>query len=178
MTSGAYCLFETELGTCGIAWREADDPVAPPVVTLFQLPEGTADRTAARLVRRSGATQAATPPPAIAAVVERVRRHLEGELQDFRDVPVAVDGAGTFARKVYEALRQVPAGQTTTYGELARKAGRPGAARAVGQAMRQNNVALIIPCHRVLAAGGKPGGFSAHGGCNTKARMLAIEGVE
>ena len=70
-----------------------------------------------------------------------------------------------------------PVGQTRTYGELAESAGRPGAARAVGQALGKNPVALIIPCHRVLAAGGKAGGFSAHGGLATKARMLVIEGA-
>jgi len=86
-------------------------------------------------------------------------------------------GVGPFAQQVYEAARRIPAGQTATYGELAKAVDRPGAARGVGQALGKNPIPLIIPCHRVLAAGGKPGGFSAHGGQATKIRMLAIEGA-
>src|SRR6266852_150608 len=89
----------------------------------------------------------------------------------------AVEGADRFARQVYEAAREIQAGETRTYGELAKALGQPAAARDVGQALARNPIALIIPCHRVVAAGGKPGGFSAHGGRATKARMLAIEGA-
>jgi O-6-methylguanine DNA methyltransferase len=173
----AYCLFETPLGSCGIAWGEPEDSCTPPAVTFFQLPEATPKRTEARIARNAGARTASTPPPRIAEVIQKVCRHLRGDIQDFRDVAVDLDGAGPFARRVYEAARLIPAGQTTTYGELARAVSRPAAARAVGQALGRNPIALIIPCHRVLAAGGKPGGFSAHGGRATKARLLAVEGV-
>jgi methylated-DNA-[protein]-cysteine S-methyltransferase len=173
----AYCLFETPLGPCGIAWSGGEPPGDPPAVTLLQLPEATAARTEARIARNAGAHQASDPPPRIAEVIERLRKHLEGDVQDLRDIPVDLDGAAPFARRVYEAAREIPPGRTVTYGELARAAGRPGAARAVGQALGKNPVALIIPCHRVLAAGGKPGGFSAHGGRATKAKMLAVEGI-
>ncbi len=128
-------------------------------------------------MRICGARPASTPPPRIAGVIERVCAHLEGDAQDFRDVGVDLAGVAPFARQVYEAVRQIPAGQTTTYGGLARVLGRPRAARAVGQALAGNPVALIIPCHRVLAAGGKPGGFTAYGGRATKARLLALEGT-
>ncbi len=106
-----------------------------------------------------------------------MRKHLQGEIQDFRDIAIHLDAADRFARQVYEAAREIPAGETRTYGELAKALGQPGDARDVGQALARNPIALIIPCHRVVAAGGKPGGFSAHGGRTTKARMLGIEGA-
>jgi len=110
-------------------------------------------------------------------IIEKVCQHLRGEVQDFRDVEVELNGASPFALLVYEAARQIPAGQTRTYGELARELGRRGAARAVGRALGSNPIGLIIPCHRVVAAGGKAGGFSAHGGWATKTRLLVIEGA-
>ncbi len=100
---------------------------------------------------------------------------MSGDTQDFQDVPIDWDGLEAFSRQVYEFIRRIPAGNTMTYGEIARDLGLPGSARAVGQAMGSNPVPLLIPCHRVLAAGGKSGGFSAHGGRSTKLKMLAIE---
>jgi O-6-methylguanine DNA methyltransferase len=173
----AYHLFETPLGWCGIAWTDGRGGRSSPAVALFQLPEATPKETEWRIARRSGALQPSAPPPAIVEVIERVCKHFRGDVQDFRDVVIDLDGAAPFARQVYEAARRIPAGQTRTYGEVAASAGRPGAARAVGQALGKNPVALIIPCHRILAAGGKAGGFSAHGGLTTKARMLALEGA-
>ena len=177
MKQGAYCVFETALGWCGIAWRERGDSSAPPAVTCLHLPEATAKMTESRMARHSGARKASAPPPRIAEVIEKIRKHLQGEIQDFRDIAIDLDGADRFARQVYEAAREIPAGETRTYGELAKALGQPGDARDVGQALARNPVALIIPCHRVVAAGGKPGGFSAHGGRATKARMLEIEGA-
>ena len=173
----AYCLFETPLGLCGIAWSEDGHSRTPAAVTLLQLPEATTRLTESRMARSSGAAQPSAPPPEIAAVIVRIGRHFRGDAQDFRDVAVDLEGARPFARRVYEAARRIPAGQTRTYGDLARVLARPTAARAVGQALGKNPVALLIPCHRVLAAGGKPGGFSAHGGRATKAWMLAMEGA-
>lgn len=171
-----YTIFETRLGTCGLAWGEAGDLRSGPVVTYLQLPERTARLTAARLKERA-AVEARNVPGVITTLIARVRRHLAGETQDFRDVAVDLAGVGAFAREVYAAARQIPAGRTMTYGEVARAIQRPKAARAVGQALARNPIPLIIPCHRVLAAGSRPGGFSAPGGVATKARMLAGEGV-
>lgn len=173
----AYCLFDTAIGVCGIAWRKADGADAAPAVTRFQLPEATAAETDSILAERTRAVEAAAPPPAIAEVIEKVRRHFRGDLQDFSEVRVEPEGAGPFALAVYAAARNIPAGEVRTYGELARVLKRPSAARAVGQALGRNPVPLIIPCHRILGASGKLGGFSAHGGIATKARMLQIEGV-
>jgi methylated-DNA-[protein]-cysteine S-methyltransferase len=171
-----YHVFETSLGWCGIAWAENGRPSAAPAVALFQLPEATAKDTESRMAR-SGALPSAAPPPAISDVIGRVCKHLHGDIQDFQDVAVDLDGAAPFTRRVYDAARRIPAGRTRTYGEIAKGLGRPNAARAVGQALARNPIALIIPCHRVLAAGGLAGGFSAYGGLATKARLLALEGA-
>lgn len=177
MKQVSYYIFETSLGSCGIAWSEEGNSQTLPTVAFFQLPEASAKLTESRIAGSSGGRLSSVPPPSIAAVIKKVCRHLRGEAQDFRDTPLDLDGAGPFARQVYEAARNIPLGQTRTYGELAKALDRPNAARAVGQALGQNPIALIIPCHRVLAAGSRPGGFSAHGGLTTKARMLALEGV-
>ncbi len=174
---GEYCVFETPLGWCGIAWHEGANSSAPPTVTCLQLPEATAKMTESRIAQRSGARKPSTPPPQIAEIIEKVCKHLRGEVQDFRNIALNLGGADPFARQVYEAARSIPAGQTRTYGEIAKDLGQPGAARDVGQALAKNPIALIIPCHRVVAAGGKPGGFSARGGPATKAKMLALEGA-
>jgi O-6-methylguanine DNA methyltransferase len=176
MSREEYALFETRLGTCGIAWMATGSAQNGLVVTFLQLPEKSARLTEARLAERSG-VQARSMPPPIAELIGRVQRHLAGEPQDFRDVAVDLGSAGTFAREVYAAARKIPAGRTMTYGEVARAVKRPGAARAVGQVLARNPVPLIIPCHRVLAAGNRPGGFSAPGGVATKAKMLACEGA-
>lgn len=93
------------------------------------------------------------------------------------DVPLAPPRATPFAAAVREALREVPRGLTTDYGTLAARAGSPRAARAAGSAMAANTLLLIVPCHRVLAANGRLGGFSGPGGVDTKRRLLALEGV-
>ena len=172
MKPSSYSLFETPLGWCGIAWSEQPEHLA---LTSFWLPEATREMTEARIEQNHGPQSANLPPLAIAGVIGRVRRHLEGKVQDFRDVRIDLTETPAFPRRVYEAARQIPAGQTRTYGELAQALGQPGSARAVGQALGRNPIPLIIPCHRVLAAGGRPGGFSAPGGRATKARLLALE---
>lgn len=177
MKQGAYCIFETELGWCGIAWCESGNSSVPAVVTYLQLPEATAKMAESRIAKRSAARKPSAPPPRIAEIIAKIRRHLRGEVQDFRDIAVDLGRADPFERRVYEAARNIPAGQTRTYGEIAKQLGQPAAARDVGQALAKNPIALIIPCHRVVAAGGKPGGFSARGGPATKQKMLTLEGA-
>jgi len=155
----SYCLFETPLGTCGIAWSEPADPGSQPAVTFFQLPEATPQKTESHIAQRAGSRRPSAPPPRIAEIMEKIRRHLRGEVQDFRDVAVDLKGVPAFARQVYEAAREIPAGQTRTYGEIAKVLGQPAAAQEVGQALSKNPVPLIVPCHRVSAAAGKLGGF-------------------
>jgi methylated-DNA-[protein]-cysteine S-methyltransferase len=165
-----YHLFDTEFGTCAIAWSEAG-------LTRVQLPERTRAETEAR-IRRVGAESAGTPLPAFAVdAVSALQMY-------FSRTPVSLDAlrldesfVSTFNASIYRALRAVPRGTTVTYGDLAKQVGQPGAARAVGMAMGQNPWPVIVPCHRVLARGGKMGGFSAPGGTATKEKLLALEGV-
>lgn len=170
MTQSAYCLFETTLGVCGIGWRGQ-------AVSFLNFPEATADQTEARIATLTGASGPSAASSAVKKVIRLISMHLEGKTQEFQEVLLDLDGSPPFAKKVYDAARKIPTGETRSYAQLAETLGHPKAARAVGNALRNNPVGLIIPCHRVLGAGGKPGGFSAHGGLATKARLLAIEGV-
>lgn len=165
-----YCLFDTDFGTCGIAWTEHG-------LARLQLPEADGAATERRLRARAGSTRSNAPPAGPARAIEQVRRYAAGANVDFSGVTLDLGGVAPFQRRIYEATRRVGWGQTSTYGALAREVGVPGAARAVGQAMGHNPVPIIIPCHRVLAAGGKVGGFSAFGGAIAKQRLLALEGV-
>jgi methylated-DNA-[protein]-cysteine S-methyltransferase len=170
-TNRHYCVFETAAGFCAIAWSDAG-------VTRFHLPLSTAEATERSLRRRLSDASASTPPANVNAVIAAAKCYFAGEKVDFSDVPLDLDVQDEFFRKIYSAARRLGWGQTTTYGTLAKELGAgPEAARDVGQAMAKNPVPLIIPCHRVLAAGGKLGGFSAPGGSSTKQRMLELEGV-
>jgi methylated-DNA-[protein]-cysteine S-methyltransferase len=166
-----YLIFETAGGFCGIAWSRAG-------ITRFQLPTRSAEATERLLLRRTPDAEPGTPPPEIADAVAAVKRYFAGEETDFSGFTLDLGKQEPFFEQIYAAARQVGWGQTTTYGTLAKQLGAgPEAARDVGQAMAKNPVALIIPCHRVLAAGGKVGGFSAPGGSTAKVRMLELEGV-
>ena len=166
-TGERYCLFDTAFGLCGIAWNEAG-------LTRVHLPE--ADVAALRAwMERHGAAED-EPPPAIAAVIDRLRAYFDGAETDFSDIVVDLP-AGTSAerRRIYDAARALRWGETASYGEVARRAGLPRGAQAVGQAMAANPLPIVIPCHRVLAAGDKLGGFSAYGGVLTKEKLLVLE---
>ncbi len=163
-----FCLFDTAIGPCGIAWTQ--DALA-----AVQLPETTREGTRDRMLRYTGPAGESQPPPFVRAAIARIQRLLEGEHDDLADVPLDWADLPPFHRKVYEVTRAIPPGEVLTYGEVARRVGEPGAARAVGQALGHNPFAPVIPCHRVLAAGGRSGGFSAEGGAMTKLRMLEIE---
>jgi methylated-DNA-[protein]-cysteine S-methyltransferase len=165
-----YSIFETAAGFCGIAWNDAG-------ITRFQLPTRTAEATGRLLRRRLPSAEPGEPPPMVREAITAATRYFAGEETDFSRFTLDLDDQSPFFRQIYAAARRVGWGRTTTYGTLAKELGAgPEAARDVGQAMAQNPVALIIPCHRVLAAGGKVGGFSAPGGAATKRRMLKLEG--
>jgi methylated-DNA-[protein]-cysteine S-methyltransferase len=166
-----YIIFETAGGFCGFAWSARG-------VTRFQLPTKSAEATERLLVRRAPGAEPGAPTAEIAEAIAAVKRYFAGEETDFSSVALDLDGQDALFEKIYVAARQIGWGRTTTYGALAKEIGLgPETARDVGQAMARNPVALIIPCHRVLAAGGKIGGFSAPGGSASKTRMLALEGV-
>lgn len=166
-----HCLFDTAIGHCGVAWSTRG-------VTRVQFPEADRSATERRLRNGIGGPVPGEPPPEVDEAIDRIRRYLAGDAIDFALVALDLTGVGAFHRKVYDAARRIGWGQTTTYGELARQAGAPGAARAVGQALGRNPVPIVVPCHRILASGGRVGGFSAFGGAATKERLLALEGVQ
>ncbi len=164
-------LFETAIGTCGIAWGDVG-------LVGLQLPEGSPAATRRRLQRRfPQAVVAPGPPPDAQLAIERVTALLRGDPADLTLVEVDWRHLPEFDRRVYEITRAIPPGRTLTYGEIAARLSTPGAARDVGQALGRNPFPLVIPCHRVVAAGGKLGGFSATGGARTKLRLLEIEGA-
>jgi methylated-DNA-[protein]-cysteine S-methyltransferase len=170
-TMNAYTVFEAAAGFCAIAWNNVG-------ITRFQLPARTAQVTERNMLRRLPAAEPGTPPPEVAEAIAAAQRYFRGEPIDFSCFALDLDGQDEFFRRIYTAARRLGWGQTTTYGSLAKGLGAgPEAARDVGQAMAKNPVPLIIPCHRVLAAGGKVGGFSAPGGSVAKAHMLQLEGV-
>jgi methylated-DNA-[protein]-cysteine S-methyltransferase len=173
----SYYLFNTELGTCGIAWKGPELKNCRPAVLFLQLPETTEDLTEEKIAGSTSGQRSDSPPPYIIEVAEKIRAHLNGGAQDFQDVCVDLESMGVFTQQVLTACRNIPAGRTMSYSELARMIHHPGAARAVGQALARNPIPLIIPCHRVLTTDGRAGGFSAPGGVETKVRILAGEGV-
>lgn len=167
--ASGYCLFDTAIGACGIAWTGEGSFAA------VQLPEADDEGTRRRLLRYTGETPEEAPPAFVLSAIARVQALLAGERDDLADLPLDFSGVPEFHRRVYAVTRAIPPGEVLTYGEVARRIGEPGSARAVGQALGRNPFAPVIPCHRVLAAGGRSGGFSAEGGANTKLRMLEIE---
>ncbi|MEW9838675.1 methylated-DNA--[protein]-cysteine S-methyltransferase [Mesorhizobium marinum] len=170
-TAGSMVV-ETALGFAGFAWSAA----GLTRLYLFQHDRAAVERRLERLGAAPLAGGSAVPAW-VAALADRIRAYAAGETVDFSSVPVDLAGIDDFRLAIYAATRRLGYGETTTYGELARLAGHAGLPRETGQAMGSNPVPLIIPCHRVLAAGGKVGGFSAPGGSIAKQRMLELEGV-
>jgi methylated-DNA-[protein]-cysteine S-methyltransferase len=165
-----FTLFDTAIGPCGLAW-------GPAGVIGAQLPEPSMAASRARLARRFPQAREAPPPPSIASARDDIIALLAGEPRDLADIPLDMSEVPPFHQRVYAVARAIPPGATFTYGEIAARIGEPGAARAVGQALGRNPFPIIVPCHRVLAAGGRTGGFSARGGVATKMRMLTVEGA-
>ncbi|MFO1408022.1 MAG: methylated-DNA--[protein]-cysteine S-methyltransferase [Steroidobacteraceae bacterium] len=165
----AATLFDTAIGRCGIAWSERG-------IAGLQLPE-PAGAARGRLLSRFPEAREESPPASVRQAIEAVAALLAGGDPDLDAVELDWTAVGPFERAVYETTRRIPRGETRSYGEIAAALGDPGAARAVGQALGRNPFPVIVPCHRVLAADGRPGGFSAPGGVATKLRMLAIEGA-
>lgn len=166
--AGGFCVFDTAIGWCGIAWGEAG-------IVGVQLPLRDRAATADCMRRRFPQLGETAPVPEVASVMARVQRLLQGEHDALLDVRLDMSGIPDFQQRVYAITRAIPPGRTLTYGEVAARAGDPGAARAVGQAMGHNPFAPVVPCHRVLAAHSGAGGFSADGGVATKLRLLQIE---
>src|SRR5262245_38329349 len=170
MTASGFTLFDTGIGRCGIAWSDRG-------IAAVQLPEASELKTRARLLKRCPRACEAPPPADVQCAIDGMVALLRGEASDLSAVALDLNGIEPFAGRVYEVARTIAPGATLSYGEIAARLGDRSLARDVGQALGQNPFPLIVPCHRVLAAGGKVGGFSANGGVATKLRLLSIEGA-
>ena len=171
MMEQGFALFETAIGTCGIVWGARG-------IVGVQLPEANAAATRARVCRRHPDAREAVPATDVRRAIDGIVALLGGQKRDLTDVVIDDSGQPDFNKRVYAIVRKVPPGATITYGEIAERLGDKALSREVGQAMGENPTPIIMPCHRVLAAGGKTGGFSASGGVVTKLRLLTIEGAQ
>jgi methylated-DNA-[protein]-cysteine S-methyltransferase len=171
MTPRGFALFETAIGACGIAWSDAG-------IVSVQLPERNEEAARARLARRCADGREMMPPTEVQRAIDAIVSLLDGESVDLSFVTLDMESVPDFHRRVYEVARTIRPGATLSYGEIATRIGEPGSARAVGQALGRNPFPIVVPCHRVLAAGGRTGGFSARGGTKTKLTLLAIEGAQ
>jgi methylated-DNA-[protein]-cysteine S-methyltransferase len=170
MTATGFHLFDTAIGCCGIAWNDRG-------IAAVRLPDAQAQTTRASLQRRFPEAREGAPPPDVAQTVKDIIALIGGEARDLAGAVLDVERVPSLNRRVYEIARTIVPGATLTYGEIATRLGDASLARDVGQALGQNPFPIIVPCHRVLAAGGKIGGFSAPGSIMTKRKLLAIEAV-
>lgn len=168
MTTNSFLLFDTALGRCGIVW-------GPRGIIGVQLPEASASVTRARVLQQYPDANETSPPHTVQHAIEGIVALLHGEVSDLCAIELDMDRVPPFHRRVYQLARTIAPGETTTYGEIAAQLGATGSARAVGQALARNPFAIVVPCHRVLAAGSTLGGFSAAGGVTTKLWLLSLE---
>src|SRR5438132_687617 len=166
--SHSFTFFETCLGSAGIAWSERG-------VFGVQLPEPDVVTARGRLKRRFPDGVEASPPPEVRSAIREIVALLDGQPSDLSGVELDMAGVLAFDQQVYAVARAIPVGETVSYGQIARRLGDPALARDVGQALARNPFPIVVPCHRVIAAGGRLGGFSARGGLATKQRLLSIE---
>ena len=170
VSNAALCIFSTELGWFGLVGEgETVSGLSIGHLSADEVRTAAADATAkwARGVEREGDWN-----PKLRRSLENYARGIQ---VNFDDVTIELQAGGPFIRRVLNVARRIRYGETVSYGELARRAGNPNAARAVGAAMASNTVPIIVPCHRVIASGGSLGGFSARQGINLKRRMLELE---
>ena len=170
MTGQHFAIFDTPIGPCGIVWGARG-------ITGVQLPMGSEDKTRNRIHQRDGNVAEAAPPAEVRGAIDGIIDLLAGKPNDLAEVVLDLDGVPEFNRGVYDIARKIPPGKTLTYGDIAKQLGGVELSRDVGQALGRNPCPIVVPCHRVLAAGNKPGGFSANGGVVTKLKMLEIEGA-
>ncbi|MBR0698137.1 methylated-DNA--[protein]-cysteine S-methyltransferase [Bradyrhizobium lablabi] len=170
MTGQHFAIFETAIGPCGVVW-------GPRGVTGVQLPMSDEEKTRKRILQRNDDVTEASPPAEVQHAIDGMIELLAGKPNDLADIVLDLGGVPEFNRGVYDIARKIPPGKTMTYGEIAKQLGGLEFSRDVGQALGRNPCPIVVPCHRVLAAGNKPGGFSANGGVVTKLKMLEIEGA-
>jgi methylated-DNA-[protein]-cysteine S-methyltransferase len=171
MSEIAFALFDTAIGRCAITWNTRG-------IAGVGFPEDSEQATRTRLLRRHPAAREASPPGDVQSAIDDIAALLAGNPRDLRHVRLDMAGLSDLQQRVYDVARKIPAGATLTYGEIAERLGDRLLARDVGEALGHNPFPIIVPCHRVLAAGSKIGGFSAPGGIRTKLRLLEIEGAQ
>jgi methylated-DNA-[protein]-cysteine S-methyltransferase len=171
MSELAFTLFDTAIGRCAIVWSGRG-------IVAVQLPARSEPATRSLLLRRFAAARESVPPEAVERAIDDMAALLRGEPQELGHIAIDSAGVPDFHRRVYAVARGIRPGATLTYGEIAERLGDRSLARDVAEALGQNPTPIIVPCHRVLAAGGKMGGFSAPGGVRTKLRLLSIEGAQ
>lgn len=170
-SESGYALFDTAIGRCALVWRGG-------LIVGAALPEPSDERARASLARRFPGAVEADPPTFADRAIARIRELLDGRRTDLADIALDLGAGSDFERSVWEAARRIPCGEVRSYGDIAREIGAPQGAQAVGVALGRNPAPIIVPCHRVLAADGRSGGFSAPGGVETKFRILEIEGAK
>jgi methylated-DNA-[protein]-cysteine S-methyltransferase len=170
MPGHSFAIFDTTIGRCGIVWGTRG-------IHGVQLPMESEAKTRGGLRQRYGDIPEAPPPRDVQRAIDGIVELLAGKPHDLTDIALDLDGVPEFNRSVYAIARTIPPGKTLTYGDIAKRLGGVELSRDVGQALGRNPCPVVVPCHRVLAAGDKPGGFSANGGVATKLKMLAIEGA-
>jgi methylated-DNA-[protein]-cysteine S-methyltransferase len=170
MSGRAYTIFDTAIGRCGIAWGDAG-------IVGVQLPEAREIETRKRLFRVYPDAREMRPPPNVELAIDGIAALLRAEPSDFSDVLLDMSGIHGFSQRVYQIARKIPRGETLTYNEIAVRLGASGAVHSVAQAIARNPFVIIIPCHRVLEAGGYADKISPHGGIISKRRLLSLEGT-
>src|SRR6185369_2480748 len=171
MPATGFTVFDTPIGACGVAWSARG-------IAGVQLPEARESATRTRMKKRFPQAEEGAPPRHVAGAIREIRALLSGKTADLSGIALDTADVSPFYLRVYEAARAIPAGRTRSYGEIVTAIGSPSSARAVGQTLERNPFPIVVPCHRVMAAGGKTGGFTAEGGTKTKLRMLALEGCD
>ena len=164
----AFSVFATTIGDCALAWNDAG-------VFAAWLPESSPARLRARIAKRLPDAAEAVPPDSVAAAIAAITALLRGERTDLGTIRIDDSRLDPFDRRVYAAARTIPPGRVLSYAELAARVGPDAAAREVGKSLGRNPFPIVVPCHRIVAAGGELGGFSAPGGTATKRRLLTIE---
>ena len=165
-----FAMFETAIGPCGLVWGEHG-------ICGVELPGRDQAATRARLLRRYPHAKDMPPPATIAVARDEIVALLSGKDRDLSNIALDMRGLPPLHRQVYEIARKIAPGATLTYGDIAIELGDRTLAQAVGQALGKNPYPIVVPCHRVLASGGKIGGFSAPTGIALKRKLLAIESV-
>ena len=170
MSGRGYTVFDSSVGRCGIAWGDLG-------VLGVQLPEAREIETRRRLFQLYPDARELRPPPEIQSAIDGIAMLLRGKVADLSDVRLDMTGTPAFNARVYEFTRNIPRGETMTYGEVAARLKASGASHSVAQAISKNPFMIIVPCHRVLEAGGYADRISANGGSISKRRLLSIEGA-